>query len=204
MAARSAEALDGMKPDGFGDAVRAYGCDGTDPAAVTALFDSVTADLGEPDLVVYNAGAYSSGGILEITPDEFERCWRVGCFGGFLVGQAAARRMVERGSGTILFTGATAAMRGGAGFINLSSPKFALRSLSQSLARELGPKGIHVAHVVVDGQIESDRSRHLLGERGPDSLLKPADIAENYMHLHNQPRSAWTQELDLRPWVETF
>ncbi len=204
MAARSGESLKQMKPADGGGGIGTYACDATDPDAVAGLFDAVAGNLGDPDLVVYNAGGFSRGSVLETTPEDFERCWRVGCFGGFLVGQAAARRMVKKGSGTIIFTGATAAMRGGANFLNLSSPKFGLRSLSQSMARELGPQGVHVAHVVVDGQIESERYRDLAEERGPDSLLKPAEIADNYLHLHNQPRSAWTQELDLRPWIEKF
>jgi NAD(P)-dependent dehydrogenase (short-subunit alcohol dehydrogenase family) len=142
--------------------------------------------------------------ILEAEPAEFERCWRVGCYAGFLVGRAAARRMVAQGGGTILFTGATASLRGGAGFVNLASPKFGLRAVAQSMARELGPKNIHVAHVVIDGQIRSARYEHLLDERGSDSLLEPDSIATAYLALHRQPRSAWTQELDLRPWSEKF
>jgi NAD(P)-dependent dehydrogenase (short-subunit alcohol dehydrogenase family) len=204
MAARNEEHLAALEQASTGGRVRAYPCDTTDPGAVTALFDRASAELGEPDLVVYNAGAFRPGGILEIAAEEFERCWKVGCLGGFLVGQAAARRMVPRGAGTILFTGATAALRGSARFANLAVPKFGLRALAQSMARELGPQGIHVAHVVIDGQIDSERSHHLLEERGPDSLLAPDDIAESYLHLHRQARSAWTQELDLRPWVERF
>jgi NAD(P)-dependent dehydrogenase (short-subunit alcohol dehydrogenase family) len=178
-------------------------CDATRPDEVEALFAKVERELGAPDLVVYNAGAYEPGGILEITPEAFERCWRIGCFGGFLVGQAAARRMVPQGSGTLIFTGATASLRGGARFANLAVPKFGLRALSQSMARELGPKGVHVAHVVIDGQIESEANHEAPG-RGPDSLLPPEAIAESYWQLHRQPRGAWTQELDLRPWVEKF
>jgi NAD(P)-dependent dehydrogenase (short-subunit alcohol dehydrogenase family) len=204
MAARDEQRLAALETEDLGDRVRAYPCDSTDPAAVTALFEQAAADLGEPDVVVYNAGAFRPGGVLDIAAEEFERCWKVGCLGGFLVGQAAARRMVPRGRGTILFTGATAALRGSAKFANLAVPKFGLRALAQSMARELGPQGIHVAHIVIDGQIESERSRHLLEERGPDSLLAPDDIAETYLHLHRQARSAWTQELDLRPWVERF
>ena len=128
----------------------------------------------------------------------------MGCLGGFHVGQAAARAMVEAGSGTILFTGATASLRGGAGFANLAVPKFGLRALAQSMARELQPKGVHVAHVVIDGQIASESRRELAAQRGPDSLLDPDAIAETYWQLHRQPRSAWTHELDLRPWVEKF
>ncbi len=204
MAARSPEHLEKLKPDSLAGEVRAYPCDSSDPEAVTALFESVAADLGEPDLVVYNAGAYRPGSILEIAPEDFELCWKVGCYGGFLVGQAAARRMAARDQGTIIFTGATAALRGSAGFANLAVPKFGLRALAQSMARELGPLNIHVAHVVIDGQIESARHKDLAKERGQDSLLGPRAIAQTYLHLHNQPRSAWTQELDLRPWVEKF
>lgn len=183
---------------------RAEACDASRPAEVERLFATVARDLGVPSLVVFNAGTYERGGILDITPEAFERCWRIGCLGGFLVGQAAARLMVRAGAGTILFTGATASLRGSAQFANLAVPKFGLRALAQSMARELGPKGVHVAHVIIDGQIESERSRGLLAERGPDSLLPAEAIAESYYHLHRQPRGAWTQEMDLRPWVERF
>ena len=195
-------ALLGEQPPG--GQVRAYGCDVADRDAVERLFERAAIELGDPDLVVFNAGAFVRAGILEIDPGEFERCWRVGCLGGLHVGQAAARRMAARGRGTILFTGATASLRGGAGFANLAVPKFGLRALAQSMARELGPRGVHVAHVIIDGQIESERYRPLLAERGPDSLLSPDAIAEAYLGLHLQRRSAWTFELDLRPWSEKF
>lgn len=178
-----------------GTGARAYGCDATDEAAVEALFEGVTRALGAPSLVIFNAGAYLPKTVIDTTPAEFERCWRILCLGGFLVGRAAARGMVERGRGTILFTGATAALRGGARFVNLAVGKFGQRALAQSLARELGPQGVHVAHVIVDGQI---------GTSEGDSKLRPDAIAEAYWQLHQQPRSAWTQELDLRPWVEKF
>jgi len=186
------------------DGARAFACDAADEAQVERLFEQVEGGMGTPEVVVFNAGAYRPGGILEIAPEDFERCWRIGCYGGFLVGRAAARRMVAAGRGTILFTGATAALRGGARFANLAVPKFGLRALAQSMARELGPQGIHVGHVIIDGQILSDRYRHLEAQRGPDSLLAPDAIAEMYYQLHVQPKSAWTLELDLRPWVETF
>jgi NAD(P)-dependent dehydrogenase (short-subunit alcohol dehydrogenase family) len=173
----------------------AYGCDASSEQAVEHLFERVTRELGPPALVVFNAGAYLPKTVVETTPEEFERCWRILCFGGFLVGRAAAGGMIERGQGTILFTGATAALRGGARFVNLAVGKFGLRALAQSLARELGPRGVHVAHIVVDGQI---------GAAGDDRMLRPEAIAEAYWQLHVQPRSAWTQELDLRPWAEKF
>ena len=182
----------------------AYACDVADPVSVEALFESVERGLGAPQLVAFNAGAYMRGGILEIKPEDFERCWRIGCMGGFLVGQAAARRMVPAERGTILFTGATAALRGSAGFANLAVPKFGLRALAQSMARELGPKGIHVAHVVIDGQIAGERPGYRPEERGADAVLSPDAIAEAYYQVHLQPRSAWTQEIDLRPFVEKF
>jgi len=192
-----------IKLEGSRD-VRPYAADVSNREDVLRVFDSVDRDLGAPDVVVFNAGAFQKDNVLDIDPADFERCWRVGCFGGFLVGQAAARRMAQRGQGTIIFTGATAALRGSAGFANLAVPKFGLRALSQSMARELGPQGVHVAFVIVDGQIESDRYRHLVAERGEDSLLAPDAIAEIYLQLHRQPRSAWSQEIDVRPWSEKF
>ena len=183
---------------------RAYACDAADAASVERLFEEVERDLGAPSVAIYNAGAYAPGAVLEIEAAEFERCWRILCLGGFLVGQRAARGMAAAGRGTVLFTGATASLRGGAGFANLAVGKFGLRAVAQSMARELGPKGIHVAHVIIDGQIRSERYAHLEKQRPPDGLLDPAAIAATFWHLHAQPRSAWTLELDLRPWVEKF
>lgn len=184
--------------------VRPYPADVSKSEDVLRVFDSVDRDLGEPDLVVFNAGAFQKANVLDIDPADFERCWRIGCLGGLLVGQAAARRMVKRGHGTIIFTGATAALRGGAGFANLAVPKFGLRALAQSMARELGPQGVHIGFVIIDGQIESERYRHLTDERGEDSLLAPDAIAELYLQLHRQPRNAWSHEIDVRPWSEKF
>ncbi len=202
-AARSVSGLPGLEARGDSGRVLPVDCDATEQADVERVFEAAAA-LGPPEVAVFNAGAFVRGSILETEPAEFERCWRVGCLAGFLVGRAAARRMVERGAGTILLTGATASLRGGAGFVNLASPKFGLRAVAQSMARELGPKGIHVAHVVIDGQIRSERYAHLEGERGPDSLLDPEAIAAQYLALHRQHRSAWTHEIDLRPWSEKF
>ena len=204
MTARQAGRLEQLLAERPVDGARAYACDAADRAQVDRLFEQVQTELGTPELVTFNAGSFQPGSVLDIDPSEFERCWRIGCFAGFLVGKAAARLMVQDGRGTILFTGATAALRGSAKFANLAVPKFGLRALAQSMARELGPKGVHVAHVIIDGQIFSERYQHLEAQRGPDSLLRPEAIAETYYQLHLQPRSAWTHELDLRPWVEKF
>ena len=200
-AARSASGLADLK-SGAGRVVP-IDCDATEPADVERVFETA-ASIGPPAVAIFNAGAFVRGSIVDTDPVEFERCWRVGTFAGFLVGRAAARRMLEQSAGTILFTGATASLRGGAGFVNLASPKFGLRAVAQSMARELGPKGIHVAHVVIDGQIHSERYAHLAAERGPDSLLEPDEIAASYLALHRQHRSAWTHEIDVRPWSEKF
>lgn len=208
LAARSLERIEGIAVDccSIGHCGRAYAVDATDEAAVEALFDKVAMDMGTPGLVVYNAGAFVKRGVLETTVEEFERCWRVGCLGGFLVGRAAVRRMLagQAPGGTMVFTGATASLRGGAQFHNLAVGKFGLRALAQSMAREFQPRGIHVAHVVIDGQINADRPGYRAEERGPDALLDPEAIAETYYQLHRQPRSAWSLEVDLRPWVERF
>ena len=146
--------------------------------------------------------------VVEIDAEMFEKVWRLTCFGGFLLGREAARRMGPRGRGTILFTGATASLRGGANFSAFASAKAGLRALAQSLAREMGPKGVHVAHVVIDGLIDTAAVRARYGERvdalGPDGAMAPDAIAEAYWQLHAQPRSAWTLEFDLRPWSEKF
>lgn len=190
---------------GAGDAsVREYGCDVTDETAVETLFDQVENDLGPLKVAVFNAGAYIPAGVLETSSEDFEHAWRVGCLGAFHVGKAAVSRMIGREEGSVLFTGATAVLRGGAGFQNLAVGKFGLRALTQSMAREFGPKGIHVAHVIVDGFILSDRFADIAADRPPDALLEPDQIAAEYVHLHQQHRSAWTQELDLRPWTEKF
>lgn len=203
LAARDVARLEAMAAEcsGINHHGRAYACDATDETQVADLFRRSSADLGEPDLVVYNAGCFVPHGILETSAEEFERCWRVGCLGGFLVGRAAAGRMLSRRQpgGTILFTGATASLRGSAGFHNLAVGKFGLRALAQSMARELHPKGIHVAHVLIDGRIRPPG-----GAPGREDLLDADAVADDYLRLHCQPRSAWTQELDLRPWLEKF
>jgi NAD(P)-dependent dehydrogenase (short-subunit alcohol dehydrogenase family) len=182
--------------------VHAYACDATDGSAVRRLFEAVDRDLGAPRVVVFNAGVFQRAGILDLDAADLERSWRVGCLGAFHVGQAAARRMLD-GGGTILFTGATASLRGGAGFAALAVQKFGLRALAQSMARELAPRGVHVAHVIIDGVIASERTAAFVPS-GEDTALDPDAIARAYLGLHEQPRSAWTHELDLRPWVEKF
>ncbi|MDH3287406.1 MAG: SDR family NAD(P)-dependent oxidoreductase [Betaproteobacteria bacterium] len=207
-ARRDAGQLDGLVKES-GAAVRAYSCDATDEGSVTALFAKVAKELGTPRLVAYNAGGFVRKSVLETSREEFERCWRNACLGGFLVGREAARSMLAakaggRHNGTIVFTGATASLRGGANFLNLAVGKFSLRALAQSMARELQPQGIHVAHAIIDGQIESDRPGRGVAERGADAVLSPAAIAEAYYQLHLQPPSVWTLEFDLRPYVEKF
>ena len=185
--------------------------DATREDDVARLFDRAMAPGAgfEPaDFVASNAGNNRRLDFRELTAAQFEDFWRVGCFSGFLVGREAARRFVPLGRGTIIFTGASASVRGKPGFAHFSAAKAGLRMISQSMAREYGPAGIHVAHVVVDGGIDGDRLRSrgpaVIKERGEDGLLGIDAIAENYWHIHRQPRSAWTQELDLRPFKETF
>lgn len=180
----------------YRDLVHGYACDATIGDQVTAMFAQVTKDLGQPDLVVFNVGTWDRAGILDISDKLFEEAWRTGCFGGFLVGRAAAASMLPFGRGTIIFTGATGSIRGGAGFAAFAVPKFGLRALAQSMARELGPKGVHVAHVIIDGMINE--------EAGSGDGMAPTAISEAYYQLHRQQRSAWTHELDLRPAGEKF
>lgn len=187
-----------------GGGARGFECDATDPASVGKAFSRVREALGDPEVLVYNAGMFAVGGLLELDPERFESAWRVNCFGGFLCAREVAAAMQKRGRGTLLFTGATASLRGGARFAGLAVGKFGLRALAQSLARELGPQGIHVGHVVIDGQIGSDAAHARAPARGAETFLDPAAIAETYWQLYAQPRSAWTLELDLRPHVEPF
>lgn len=174
---------------------------------IEALFDDV-ASLGRLDVAVFNAGAQHRQPFLEIEPAMFEKVWRLGCYAGFAVGRAAARRMVEHGRGTIIFTGATSAIRGGAEFTAFAAAKAGLRSIAQSMARSLGPLGIHVCHVIVDGVIDMpaihERFPDLIASLPEGGMLEPDAIAETYYALHCQDRSAWTLEVDVRPWCERF
>jgi NAD(P)-dependent dehydrogenase (short-subunit alcohol dehydrogenase family) len=198
-------ARDPGKLSGLADktGARTYGCDAGDPGQVAALFEAVVADQGVPDLVVYNASARARGPIAELDAEQVKNALLVSCFGGFLVGQAAARLMLARGAGSIQFTGASASVKGYANSAPFAMGKFGLRGLAQSMARELAPKNIHVAHFVIDGGIrQGDDPR--AADRGPDGMLLPDEIARTYLHVHRQHRSAWTWEVELRPWQETF
>ena len=188
LAARNVEKL------GEFDALK-LSCDATDRGQVEAAFGAVEAKWGVPDLVVYNASYRVRGPFIELDPREVEKTLSVSAFAGFLVAQGAARRMLARGSGAIFFTGASASVKGYANSAPFAMGKFALRGLAQSMARELAPKNIHVAHFVIDGAI---------GRGEGDARLDPDEIARNYLHVYRQGRSAWTWELELRPWVERF
>ena len=191
-----------------GGAAHPYGVDARDEAAVVALVDAIERDVGAIEVYVFNIGANVPASILEETSRKFFKIWEMACLAGFLTAREVARRMVVRGRGTMLFTGATASLRGSTNFAAFAGAKHALRALAQSMARELGPKGIHVAHVVVDGAIDTEfirtrfPERHAMKEDG--GILDPEHIAENYWYLHTQPRDAWTFELDLRPWIERW
>jgi len=181
---------------------RAFVCNAADPAGVSQLFDQVLAAFGPPDIVIYNASFRTRGAIAGLDPADVQRSLAVTAYGGFLVGQLAARSMAASGAGVILFTGASASVKGYAQSAPFAMGKFALRGLAQSMARELGPQGVHVAHIVIDGAIRS-ASRAEPPDK-PDSYLDPDAIADTYLALIAQPRSAWTHELELRPWTEHF
>src|SRR5580700_3310917 len=179
-----------------------FAVDAVDPAAVAHLFEEVDSRLGSPDVVLYNASARAHGPIAELEPEAVRKAVEISAFGGFLVVQQAARRMIPHGAGAILLTGASASVKGFPHSAAFAMGKFALRGLAQSLARELGPKGIHVAHFVIDGGVRSDRQPDP-NER-PDSTLDPDAIAQTYLDILRQPRSAWSLEVEIRPWVEAF
>jgi NAD(P)-dependent dehydrogenase (short-subunit alcohol dehydrogenase family) len=199
LAARNAEKL---KPLADAVGAKTYSVDATSPAAVARLFEQADADLGQPDVVIYNASGRVRGPLTELDPEAVRRAIEVSAFGGFLVTQQAAIRMAPKRHGAILLTGASASVKGFALSSSFAMGKFALRGLAQSAARELGPQGVHVAHFVIDGGVRS-ASRPDPQERA-DSTLDPDAIAQSYLAVLAQPRSAWSWEVELRPWVETF
>jgi len=191
-----------------GGKARAYGVDARSEEEMAALFEKVETEVGPLDVVIFNIGANVRFGIRETTTRVFTKVWEMACLAGFITGREAARAMVPRGRGVILFTGATASVRGRDGFAAFAAAKHGLRAVAQSMARELGPQGIHVAHVVIDGAVDGVFIRSNRDDvdalRDRDEILKPEDIAQAYVALSKQPRSAWTHELDLRPWRETW
>lgn len=191
-----------------GGSAEAVVADSSEPAAVAKLFETVDAAPGELELVVYNVGNAAFGDLLEMEPAWFEAVWRTACFGGFLVGQQAGKRLVARAAGTLLFTGATASIKARPPFAPFASAKFALRGLAQAMARDWGPLGVHVAHVVIDGAIAGEKIRQGLPEvaerLGEDGMVGLEGLAQAYWNLHVQPRNAWTHELDVRTLKETW
>ena len=199
LAARNIQKLDALVQD---TGAQAFAADASDPESVAKLFDQVSESIGGPEIVIYNAGARAHGALADLDPDAVQKAIAITAFGGFLVTQQAARRMLPQGRGAILLTGATASIKGFAHSASFAMGKFALRGLAQSAARELGPKGIHVAHFIIDGGV---RAAHRPDPADtPDSTLDPDAIAQSYMAVLRQPRSAWSHEVDLRPWVERF
>jgi short-subunit dehydrogenase len=191
-----------------GGEAHAFASDARKEEEVIALVEHIESTIGPIEVLVFNIGANAPSSVLEETARKYFKIWEMACFGGFLNAREVAKRMVTRGRGTVLFTGATASLRGGAGFAAFSGAKMALRALAQSMARELGPQGVHVAHVVIDGAIDTAFIRDNFPKRyalkDQDGILNPDHIADQYWMLHQQPRDAWTHELDLRPWMENF
>jgi NAD(P)-dependent dehydrogenase (short-subunit alcohol dehydrogenase family) len=183
---------------------RAYACDASSPKDVASLFESARKDMGDPTLVVYNASGRVRGPITELDPEAVRQTILVTCYGGFLIGQAAAKRMIQAGRGTILFTGASASVKGYANSAAFAMGKLGLTGLVQSMARELQPQNIHVAQVVIDGGICNPSRPERATSRGPDGCLDPDAIAHTYLYLHRQHRSAWASQVELRPWSEKF
>jgi NAD(P)-dependent dehydrogenase (short-subunit alcohol dehydrogenase family) len=194
-----------------GGTAHGYTLDARDEDSVAAVFARIEDEVGPLEVVIFNVGGNVRFEILETTARVFRKVWQMACFAGFLTGREAARHMLPRGRGSLFFTGASASMRGNPGFSAFGAGKAGLRSLAQSLAKELGPRGIHVAHLVIDAGVDTAFVRDLMSRRGqnpddmpPDTLLNPASVAEAYWHLHHQPRDGWTFEMDLRPYGETW
>lgn len=210
VARRNAAALDPLvaEIESAGGRARAFAVDASDEAAVKALFEGAERDLGPVEVSVFNAAGFTMGSVVDTSLEDFRAMWESSALGGFLVGREAARRMKPRGRGTILFTGATAAVKASANFAAFASGKHGLRAVAQSMAKELGPEGIHVAHVIVDGIIDVPRVHEKMPElaasKGPNGLVDPTSIAETFAMLHAQPPNAWSFELDLRPFRESW
>ncbi len=204
LAARDTKKLAALVKEISAHGVEAYafGCDVTREVHVIDLFKRVIGEVGAPSLVVYNVEQFVPGTVLEMETSTFEDCWRAMCLGGFIVGREAARSMMGMGRGTLVYVGATASIRGRQGYVNLAVGKFGIRALAQVMARELGPMGIHVAHVIIDGGILSPKAS--VDAEINMSGLVPEEIAGTLLNLHKQHKSAWTQEMDLRPWIEPF
>jgi NAD(P)-dependent dehydrogenase (short-subunit alcohol dehydrogenase family) len=207
---RSADRLEGLaqRIREAGGQCHAFGCDARDEDQTVALIDRIEREIAPIEVAVFNVGGNVRFPILETTSRVYRKVWEMACFAGFLMGREAARVMHPRGRGSIFFTGATASLRGRDGFAAFAGAKHGLRALAQSMARELGPQGIHVAHLVIDGAIDTEWIRTQFPQRwaskATDGILDPAHIADAYWMLHNQPRDAWTHEMDLRPWSESW
>ncbi|MEE2760863.1 MAG: SDR family NAD(P)-dependent oxidoreductase [Pseudomonadota bacterium] len=202
LAARNIDKLAGLAVE---IGAKTYSCDASEADDVDALFAAVGSDLGTPAVVVYNASRRARGPVAELDPEEVKEAILTSCYGGFLVGRSAAQAMLLAGRGTIMFTGASAGVKGFPHSAPFAMGKFGLRGLAQSMARELHPQNIHVVHVVVDGGIRSEaKGRYDSGGRGPDAWLDPDAIAETYYHLYAQHRSSWSWEIEVRPWIEKF
>ncbi|PHQ68855.1 MAG: short-chain dehydrogenase [Sneathiella sp.] len=191
-----------------GGSAHAFGVDAREEEEMIDLFAKIEKDVAPLGVVVFNIGGNVNFPITEMTSRVYRKVWEMSCFAGFLTGREAAKVMLPRGQGTMIFTGATASVRGGPGYSAFAGAKHGLRALAQSLARELGPQGIHVAHAIIDGAIDTafiaERFPDRYAMKDQDGILRPSEIAENYWHLHSQQRSAWTFELDLRPWLEKW
>lgn len=207
---RSADKLQPLVDDiiAAGGKALGFASDARKEEQVIELVDTIEREVGPIEVLVFNIGANVPCSILDETAQKYFKIWEMACFSAFLVGREVAKRMVTRQSGSMLFTGATAGLRGSANFAAFAGAKFALRALAQSMARELGPQNIHVAHVVVDGAIDTafirDNFPQMYAHKDADGILNPEHIADNYWYLHSQPRDAWTHELDLRPWMEKW
>lgn len=210
LARRNAEKLAPVLAELHAQGLQAHGfsCDARDEDAVIKLFNQIETEIGPLEVVVFNVGANVPMGILQTSSQKFRKIWEMACFGGFLTGREAARVMLPRKKGTIIFTGATASLRGGTNFAAFASAKHGLRALAQSMARELGPQNIHVAHVVIDAAVDTQWIKENIPNyqtlADNDGVVLPDDLAKNYVFLHQQPRNAWSFELDIRPWIERW